>query len=240
MMPNAQQKLSAKQVAEFYHDEFAEDQARDFRELVRPCIDGGVVVDIGGGVGHFAERLRAETGCPVRVLEMDPESVARCISRSIPAQLGDALAPPVQGDERAVCFNLILHHLVAQDEATTRSLQVQALRAWRSSTAAIFVNEYIYESFVRNVSGRWIFEITVSRMLSAIGRRVAKFVPALRANTFGVGVRFRSHDEWLALFAEAGYAVVRSRTGAEEAVKLPLRFLMIKTIRRDSFVLRSI
>lgn len=240
MINGVQQKLSAEQIAEFYHNEFVQDQTRDFAELVGPSDGSGVVVDIGGGIGYFAEQLHAELGCPVRVLEMDPESVARCADRAIPAQLGDALAPPIAGDERFVCFNLILHHLVGNDEATTRSLQIQALRAWRSSNAKIFVNEYIYESLVGAVSGRLIFEVTVSRLLSAVGQRIAKLVPALRANTFGVGVRFRSHDEWRALFSEAGYAVVGSRIGAKEPVKLPLRFLLIKAIRRDSFVLRSV
>lgn len=240
MTTGVQQKLSAEQVAEFYHDEFVQDQARDFAELAGPVSGGGMVVDIGGGVGFFAERLRAELGCQVRVLEMDPKSVAQCLARDIPAQLGDALAPPLVGDERFVCLNLILHHLVANDERTTRALQVKALRAWHGTNVEIFVNEYIYESFVGRVSGRFIFEITVSRLLSAIGQRVAKIVPALRANTFGVGVRFRSHDEWRELFGEAGYQVHRSRIGADEPVKLPLRLLLIRTIRRDSYILRPV
>ncbi len=240
MTTGVQQKLSAEQVAEFYHDEFVQDQTRDFAELTGAADGEGVVVDIGGGVGFFAERLRAELGCPVRVLEMDPESVAQCTARAIPAQLGDALAPPIAGDERFVCLNLILHHLVANDEPTTRALQVQALRAWSTTSAEIFVNEYIYESFLGRISGRLIFEITVSRLLSAIGRRVAKIVPALKANTFGVGVRFRSHDEWRELFSEAGYTVYRARIGGDERVRMPLRLLLIKAIRRDSYILRPV
>ena len=85
---------------------------------------------------------------PVRVIDMDPESVAQCAARSVPAQVGDALKPPIAGDEACVCFNLILHHLVARDEAGTRKLQLGALTAWKDRSIPLFVNEYIYESFV--------------------------------------------------------------------------------------------
>lgn len=240
MITGVQQKLSAEQLAELYHDEFVEGQSRDFAELAGPVPGGGVVVDIGGGVSFFAERLRAEPGCQVRVLEMDLESVAQCLARDIPAQLGDALAPSLVGDEQFVCFNLILQHLVTNDERTTRALQVKALRAWHGTNVEIFVNEHIYESFAERVSGRFIFEITVSRLLSAIGQRVAKIVPALRAKTFGVCVRFRSHDEWRDLFAEAGYEVHRSGIGADETAKLPLRLPLIRAIRRDSCILHPV
>ena len=35
-------------------------------------------------------------------------------------------------------------------------------------------------------------------------------VPSLKANTFGVGVRFRAHGEWLRVFESAGYDVKSS------------------------------
>lgn len=231
-----QQKLSPSQVAEFYHDEFVQDQARDFGELAKP-LDDGVVVDIGGGVGYFAERVRAVFGYPVRVIDMDPESVAQCEARAVPAQRGDALNPPVSGDEGCVCLNLILHHLVGRGEKRTRSLQKAALAAWNSGDTPVFVNEYIYESFVGTVSGRLIYAITSSQLLSAMAGFAARFIPAFRANTFGVGVRFRAHDEWITLFHEVGFKVDAVRIGAEEPVKLPLRLLLIKAIRRDSFLL---
>lgn len=233
-----QQRLSAEQIAEFYHDEFVQDQVRDFAELAAPLDADRVIVDIGGGVGYFAERVRAELGYPVRVIDMDPESVAQCAARSVPAQLGDALNPPVVGDEGCICFNLILHHLVAEDEARTRALQKAALAAWREWGTPIFVNEYIYESFFGRISGKLIYAITSSKLLSAVASFGARFIPAFKANTFGVGVRFRSHDEWMELFREAGFSTGAVRVGADEGIKLPLRLLLIKTIRRDSFILR--
>lgn len=240
MTLDTQKTLSAEQVAEFYHDVFVQDQARDFEALAAPLAGKGVVVDIGGGVGYFAERVHAELGNPVRVIDMDPESVARCEARAVPAQVGDALNPPVAGDEACVCFNLILHHLVAEDEERTRGLQIGALKAWRDHGTPIFVNEYIYESYVGTMSGRLIYAITSSRLLSAAAAFAARFVPVFRANTFGVGVRFRSHEEWLKLFREAGFTAEAVRVGADEDVKPPLRLLLIKAIRRDSFILRPV
>lgn len=239
-MTAIQRKLAAERVAEFYHDEFAMDQVADFIELIPDSVREGVVVDIGGGVGYFAAGIQSQLDCKVRVIDLDPESVAECAAKGVSAELGDALSPPMSGDESCVCFNLILHHLVGADEATTRDLQRRALHVWQGRSEALFVNEYIYESFVGGMSGRMIYAITSSKLLSAVGRVVARFVPALRANTFGIGVRFRSHAEWLAFFNNAGYRVEAVRIGAEEPVRPPLRLLLIKAIRRDSFRLQPI
>lgn len=232
---DAQAKLSASQIEAFYHDEFAADQVRDFVALTEGAPPQGVVVDLGGGIGHFAHGLASESRLRVRVVDSDPVSVERCRQRGVEAVAGDALAPDFQGDEDAACFNLILHHLVGKDEPTTRALQIQALKAWQGHSRFVFVNEYIYESFVGHLSGRIIYAITSSHVLSAIGRAIGRVVPAFRANTFGTGVRFRASHEWHALFAEAGYAVKRATQGVPEHISPPLRLLLIKAIRRDSF-----
>ena len=65
-------------------------------------------------------------------------------------------------------------------------------------------------------------------------------MPALKANTFGVGVRFRSHREWLKLFEEAGWRTTAVRIGKPEPIARPLRGMLIKVIRRDSFRLEPL
>lgn len=235
----AQRTLAADQIEAFYHEDFVEDQVRDFQSLMEDASGRGVVVDVGGGCGFLARRLGQAVSCPTRVIDTDPASIAACKSIGVDARVGNALAPDLSGDEGSACFNLILHHLVGQNEHETRQLQIAALKAWRR-VGTLFVNEYIYESFIPRFSGRFIFEITSSQMLSFIGRQVGRIVPSLRANTFGVGVRFRSHDEWRTLFAEAGYRVVGSMIGQPEPISPPLRGLLIKTIRRDSFRLEPV
>ncbi len=234
-----QRTLSSEQVEAFHHDLFVEDQTRHFIEMLPRRAGSGLVVDVGGGCGFFARRLKELTMHPVRVIDLDPASLQACRDAGVEATRGDALAPAPVGDEEVASFNLILHHLVADTEAKTRALQVRALRAWQGHAQAVFVNEYIYESFVARLSGWLIFQITKSRLLSVLGRAAARVVPAFKANTFGVGVRFRSHEEWVELFAQAGFRVEDRRIGAAERVAPPLRVLFIRTIRRDSFLLRA-
>ena len=231
---NEQRVLSADAIEAFYHENFVADQARDFVELSKGE-QQGTVIDMGGGCGFFARCLRESNGRKVRVIDMDPRSVETCRQAGIEAETGDALNPKISGDESVVCFNLILHHLVARSEQKTREMQRSALRVWKGKTQAIFVNEYIYESFFLTASGWLIYQITKSQALSAICKLISRVVPSFRANTFGVGVRFRAHEEWKQLFAEAGYEVVASCIGQAENVSPPLRCLLIRTIRRDSF-----
>lgn len=75
--------------------------------------------------------------------------------------------------------------------------------------------------------------------MSAIGRVAAMMIPSFKANTFGVGVRFRANAEWTRLFEEAGYRVVGSAEGEAERVAPPLRLLLIQNIRRNSFLLTA-
>ncbi len=235
-MPQAitQQTLSPEQIKAFYHDQFVKDQVRDFEELRNSDILDRIV-DIGGGVGYFARSLSEKTGAKTRVIDMDIVSVQHCLESGVDAIKGDALSPPKTGHESVACFNLILHHLVGNDEQATRALQLQALRTWHGSVRYIFVNEYIYESAILNISGKLIYLITSNKFLSRVGSAIARIIPSFKANTFGIGVRFRAHQEWCELFAEAGYQVSGSRLGQNENISLPLRALLIKNIRRDSF-----
>ena len=237
---NDQRCLAKEQIELFHHDLFVGTQLQHFVELCQPLLDGReeVVLDMGGGCGFFSAALAQRTGLRTRVIDADSESVAKAREIGVDARVGDALRPVPAGDEAVVCFNLILHHLVAATDARTEELQFAALAGWSNVDTKLFINEYIYESYIfNNASGRLIFEITSSRILSAVGQFVARFVPSLRANTFGVGVRFRAADDWVRLFEQAGWKVIASKRGQEEKVSLPRRLLLIRSCRRDSFVL---
>ena len=103
----------------------------------------------------------------------------------------------------------------------------------------IFINEYIYESMILDLSGRLIYEITKSQVLSFLGKMVSYVVPSLRANTFGVGVRFRSNKGWTDIFDSMGFKVVNFIKGAPEPVSFARRLLLIRECRRDSFLLTN-
>ena len=195
-----QKTLSSEQVEAFYHDEFVSDQVRHFVLLLGDKANYNNVVDMGGGCGFFAKHLADLTGYKTRVVDMDPASVAACRAVGLDATLGDAIHPQITGQDDIACFNLILHHLVADTDRHTLALQKKALGVWQQNARAVFVNEYIYESYFGNTSGWLIFQITKSKFLSAIGKLISKVVPSLKANTFGVGVRFRAHNEWRQVF----------------------------------------
>ena len=111
---------------------------------------------------------------------------------------------------------------------------------WSDLPVKLFINEYIYDSYIGTIAGRLIYEITSSKLLSSAGRFIARIVPSLRANTFGIGVRFRAHAEWTALFESLGYTVSAHRRGTEEKVSFPRRMLFIRSCRRDSYLLSPI
>jgi hypothetical protein len=232
--------LSKDSIIEFYHDQFVTDQVKSFTVLLdREIAHGNVVVDVGGGYGYFAKAIRDGLGASVRVIDSDVQSVEHCRRNGLDAEIGDALAISPRGDEAIVCFNLILHHLVGRSARDTRSMQTKAISDWNSSSAKVFVNEYIYESpGIDGISAWLIWAVTSSKVLSLAGRAISTIVPSLRANTFGVGVRFRTAGQWIALFRSAGYEVVGHSRGQDEPVSLARKVLLIKHCRRDSFLLR--
>lgn len=235
-----QRLLSAERIREFHHAGFIGDQVDHFRKLTeREAGVGGVVVDVGGGVGRFAEALLKQR-LKVRVLDRDEESVALARDKGIEADIGDACAPCIRGDESFVTLNLVLHHLVCSSELATKDLQRRALSVWAESNARVFVNEYIYESaMISGLASSVIFRVTKSRVLSLILDFASMMLPSIRANTSGVGVRFRSSEDWRAIFEASGFDVEGYVRGNEEQVPVLLRFLLVKSIRRDSWLLKK-
>lgn len=237
-MATKQVVLDADRIEKFYHDAFVQTQVEHFVNVCLPALKPEPrVVDVGGGCGFFARDLASSCGARCLVIDTDPESVRRASLTGVEAIVGDALEPPIDGTEDAVCFNLILHHLVAGTNRETTNLQASALDAWRGSGAVLFVNEYIYDSLWGDAAGRLIYAVTSNRVASWLGSVIATVVPTLRANTFGVGVRFRGEKSWRRLFERSGWRVAGYARGAEEVVSLPRRLLMIRSCRRDSFVL---
>ena len=114
--------------------------------------------------------------------------------------------------------------MAGDSEEVTRTHQSQALGDRNDRPVRIFVNEYIYDSWFLNAFGRSIYFVTKSKFLSQIGRLVSTIIPSLRANTFGVGVRFRSNSEWRILFDQIGFRVLGDLRWREEPVSMGAGF----------------
>jgi hypothetical protein len=233
-----QNMLHADQVIAFYHDDFVLQQVEHFKKIAwKTMREGNVVVDVGGGCGFFSNAISKELNVLTRVIDIDPVSVEAAKSLGVNAIVADAFKPVMHGDENIVCFNLILHHLVGRNEKTTIELQKKAISVWRSDGIKIFINEYIYESWFGGYSGWLIFHVTKSKLLSSLANVIAKVFPSLHANTFGVGVRFRCNNEWRKIFLSSGFKVIEEIKGDDEYISLPRRLLLIKAIRRNSFLI---
>lgn len=233
-----QSVLKIQQIEKFYHNLFVKTQVEDFTDIIGEWkLPYKQVVDIGGGCDFFANALAQQLELHTKVIDTDSASIAACAIIGVSAEIGDALNPTQHGDEDIVCFNFILHHLAASSDFETAALQKRALDVWIDKAEAFFINEYVYDSYIRNVSGWLIYQITSSKVLSALCQVVAQFVPSLRANTFGTGVRFRADQEWVNMFDHWGFRVAAHRRGREEYVSLPCWMLLIKSCRRDSYLL---
>ena len=236
-----QRQLPPERIREFHHAGFIRDQVDHFQRLAAGVASSEhFVVDVGGGVGRFAEALSNCSGLKVRVLDRDEGSVILARAKGIEAEVGDACDPCIRGDESFVTLNLVLHHLVGSSERVTRDLQKQALCSWADSNTKVFVNEYIYESsIISGFASSVIYGVTKSSFLSLILNIVSSVLPSLRANTSGVGVRFRPSADWRVVFKDAGLDVDGYVRGDEERIPLLLRLLLVKSIRRDSWLLKN-
>jgi hypothetical protein len=138
-----QRTLNTAQLSEFYINVFVDDQVRDFKLcfLDKHKLIAGAIVDMGGGMGHFASTVKQDFANVVRVVEMDPVSVENCKVCGLEAEIGDATNYVPRGDEAVICFNLILHHLVSNTEVDTRRLQSIALRTWAGNSHRLFVKD---------------------------------------------------------------------------------------------------
>src|SRR5690349_15237617 len=141
-MPTQQKQLSDEQIQAFRRPfpEACQKLVKDFTSIVdEKEYSGKVVVDVGGGCGTFAKLLSDTTGCRVRVLDTDQPSLDVAAQAGVETVCGDALSPPVRGDEGVICFSLVLHHLIGATEKMTAEMQRRALAVWHPHVNSIFV-----------------------------------------------------------------------------------------------------
>ena len=173
-------------------------------ETIKPTFDARFAgrefsfVDVGGGNGSFADMLLAAYPA-ARGVVLDPAEILLRENKPDPRKelkLARAESMDELFGERKfdlILFNWILHHLVIGSYAKTIALQrtvIAKARRLLNPGGAVSVLENLYEgTVVDGVPSRLIFELTSSRLLKPLVRR-------LGANTAGCGVCFRSRQAW--------------------------------------------
>jgi SAM-dependent methyltransferase len=205
------------------------------------------LLDVGGGTGFFASAIQTKFPyAEITILDLNEQSVMKGKQLGLNAIHGSILDPPAEVRGRkfdVVSFNLIFHHIIGGDESSTFDLQSRALtqvRGLLANQGQMFVHEICYEGrLFPDLSARLIYEITASRCLSKVLRLVGRAIPALRANTAGIGVRFRPTRGWMALANRSGLEVVNACQGEPEGHSWLRRILLlIREVRRQSLLLR--
>lgn len=179
------------------------------RNIDRDFPDGKFrFLDLGGGTGRFADLLLANyplaEGCVFDNSELllaknnpDPRKQLICDSAE---HLGK-----IDGRFDLVSVHWLLHHLVGDSYAQTTINQravLGGLAGLLASRGRISVFENNYQGLLLDALPGWlIYEATSMRSLAALTRR-------LGANTAGVGVCFRSEQQWRAMIAATGYKIV--------------------------------
>jgi len=102
------------------------------------------------------------------------------------------------------------------------------------------LHEICYEGRLhKNLTGKLIYHITSNNFLSKIARSLANFAPSLKANTFGVGVRFRSMNEWR-FMVERKMVIKGILSGDPERHSIIRRlFLNISNVKRVSVLAKK-
>jgi len=226
---NVSRQLSDKQL-EVFDQEYVSDALWDVFVAATADIlahKGAHVLDVGGGNGRFVDKILARFP-ESRATVLEPSALL--IARNQPSQRkvvlqggADDLVRLLGRDKfDVICFNWVLHHLVADTyEQSTRNQRFAISSAAKllatGGAISIFENSYVPAVSFLPTPGRVIYELTSKRALSLIAK-------AGGANTAGIGVLFRHAGDWIDLLQQEGFRL-QSRFDSD-----PWRFVALKKI----------
>jgi SAM-dependent methyltransferase len=232
----ATRQLAEDQLAAFDREFVTDVIWEAFASEVRKDFPDGIFsfIDLGGGNGVFADRvLRNFPKSTGTVLDNAPS----LLEKNVPHErktvvLGgieqiESLLPGRRFD--VVCFNWVLHHLVGSTHEASTKHQCKALQdaaGLLSPNGRISVIENFYDGWLFDaLPGRVIFELTASKALAGLIR-------SMGANTAGVGVCFRSRNDWHKTMSASGLSVRNTQVDYIWRTSLPKKALLhIGTVR---------
>jgi SAM-dependent methyltransferase len=172
------------------------------------------VLEVGGGPGELSERLAAELGCEVVMLDVSPRMVELARARGVDARVGDVQALPfADGSFDCAVAAWMLFHVPDLDRGLAELARV--LRPGGRLVAVTNAEHHLQE--VREIAGAaaWARTFTRENGAEAIGRRFPS-------------VERRDADGWITIDDDATVLAFLDSLDADEPVeprpyRLPLR-----------------
>ena len=107
-------------------------------------VDAARVLEVGCGLGSFAQRAEEELGASLLVVDVSPRMVELAQGRGLEAQVADVQALPFRDEQfDAVVANWVLHHVPDRDRGIAEFARV--LRPGGTLVAATFSSKHLLE-----------------------------------------------------------------------------------------------
>jgi SAM-dependent methyltransferase len=140
----SEERFAARRVA--FSDFVVGERAEDLALAALAKKRSGRILEIGSGLGEFAERIASQLGAEVIAIDISPRMVELTRVRGINALVGDAGLLPFRGGEfDAVVANWVLHHLQHLDRGIAEIARV--LTDSGRLVAATFSAEHLLELY---------------------------------------------------------------------------------------------
>ena len=199
------QQLSDEQLATFDTEYVNEARWTIVNTMIQQSFPSGefTFLDVGGGNGRFTDRiLNAYPNAEGSVLDNSALLLERNRSHSrktlIHASVEDLANHSQHYD--IVFINWVLHHLVSQSYAQSRSNIVSTLNivaSLLSERGKISIFENMYDGLIiDSLPSYLIFHLTNSKAIAPLIRK-------LGANTAGIGVCFLPQKQWTSVFRQS-------------------------------------
>ncbi len=175
-------------------------------------------LDIGGGCGKFSLDIINGTDYIVEVIDPSLQAKENFFSnKNLKLISQDFMQYPIEKKYDFIFLNLVLHHVIGNNEIENRIAQLSFLEKAKKHLkpdGILFIQENYYEGILgSDITGKIIYKLTRSKFLE-------KLIRLLGANTAGEGVRFRSSRSWEILFKKVGLVKISEASATKWGAKI--------------------
>lgn len=151
----SEERFAARRVV--FSDFVEGERAEDLALAALAETDPGRILEIGSGLGEFAERVDRELDAEVVAVDLSPRMVEIARERAVEASVANAEALPFADSQfDAVVANWVLHHLPDLDRGLAEIVRVLTERG--RLVAATFAEDHLLEIY------EWLDEPSVGEL----------------------------------------------------------------------------